>query len=154
MSHTLGMTTTRLLVGAGILVALPACAFWMREPRTAPPEVYVRSAVRELRNGETDKALDVLLRARERFPSSEPVLRWLADEAGVHFYIDTPDLVWANEEMVSICVDQPGERKVRLPQACAVKDLYENKSVTKGSKSFSADFEDKSTKVFLLTPRE
>jgi hypothetical protein len=84
--------------------------------------------------------------------NNRDLLRWLADEAGVHFYIDTPDLVWANEEMVSVCVDQPGKRKIRLPRACAVKDLYQNKPVSSGSKTFSADFDDKTTRVFLLTP--
>ena len=86
--------------------------------------------------------------------NSRDVLRWLAEKAGAHFYIDTPDLLWANREMVAVCVDEPGERTIRLPGTCSVRDLYEDKDVANAADAFTASFEAKATKVFLLTPEE
>lgn len=86
--------------------------------------------------------------------NNRDLLRWLAERAGVHLYIDTPDLLWANQEMVSICVDEAGPRTIRLPQSAAVKELYSGQQLSPSGDSVTIDFEANATQVLLLTPTE
>ncbi len=80
------------------------------------------------------------------------LLRWFARQAGVHFYIDTPDVVWANRDMLAISVKRPGPRTIHLPAARDVADLFRGVKVARGTREFSAEFTDKATRVFVFTP--
>lgn len=78
------------------------------------------------------------------------VLRTLAQEAGVHFYIDTEDVVWASRQLVAVCVNQGGQRTVRLPHRGSVEDLYTGEKVASGVTEFRADFAPRQTRVFIV----
>ena len=83
------------------------------------------------------------------------LLRNLAEFAGVHLYVDTPDVVWACEDMLAICVNEPGTRRVRLPGRRTVTDLYRDERVAVQDAGmfaveFETDFEARSTRVFTL----
>ena len=78
------------------------------------------------------------------------LLRRIARLGGVHSYIETEDVVWASREMLAICVHQPGKRKITLPRAATVHDLYAGQEIAKGTASFEADFDPNATRVFLL----
>ena len=86
--------------------------------------------------------------------NNRELLRWLAEKAGVHLYIDTPDLLWANEEMVSICVDEAGPRSICLAQPAAVEELYSGQRLSDAGDSVVIDFEADETQVLLLSPVE
>ena len=82
------------------------------------------------------------------------LLRRIAESAGVHLTIDTPDVVWASRDMVAVCVDKPGKRVIRLPRKCSVRDLYTGAQLAANADHFEADFADKATRVFILqTPK-
>lgn len=70
--------------------------------------------------------------------------------APVGHYLDTEDVVWASRDMVAISVQQPGARTIQLPRAADVSDLYQATEIGRGVRSFSADFKDRSTRVFVL----
>jgi len=78
------------------------------------------------------------------------LLRRLSQLAGVHQYLDTEDVVWASRDLVAISVQQPGARTIQLPRSADVSDLYQATEVGRGVRSFSADFKDRSTRVFVL----
>lgn len=78
------------------------------------------------------------------------VVRALARKAGVHLYIETPDVVWAARDMVSVSVKDPGTRTIRLPEPRDVRDLYTGQEVAPRTGEFSADFADRATRVFVL----
>ncbi len=78
------------------------------------------------------------------------LLRRLSQLAGVHQYLDTEDVVWASRDMVAISIQQPGARTIQLPRAADVSDLYKATEIGRGVRSFSADFKDRSTRVFVL----
>lgn len=78
------------------------------------------------------------------------VLRRLAKLAGVHQYIETEDVVWANRDMVAVCVHQPGPRTITLPGTATVRDLYTGEEIAKSAHRFEASFEPNATRVFVL----
>jgi len=80
---------------------------------------------------------------------STEVVRSIAQYAGVHSYIDTPDVVWAARSMVAVSVKEPGRRTVRLPGAATVRDLYSGDIVAEDVDEFEADFSDRATRVFV-----
>jgi hypothetical protein len=77
-------------------------------------------------------------------------LRRLADAAGVHEYIQTPDVVWASRDMLAVCVNKLGRRKISLPQRVNVKELYSGSVIGKGIDTFEIDFEPQETMLFAL----
>ncbi len=78
------------------------------------------------------------------------LLRRFGEKAGVHFYIDTPDQVWATRDMLGICVNDAGARKISLPRAATVRDLYRGGILARNERVFEADFEPLETRLFAL----
>jgi len=78
------------------------------------------------------------------------LLRRLAQEAKVHLYLDTPDVVWASRDLVAVCVKEPGRRTISLPAQRDVADLYTGAAVARGAAAFEADFASRATRVFRL----
>jgi len=78
-------------------------------------------------------------------------LQRLADEAGVHRYIETEDVVWACRNLVAVSVHRPGRRTIRLPRRAAqVTDLWSGRTVAVDSDRFEAEFDARTTRVFVL----
>ena len=75
----------------------------------------------------------------------------LAAAAGVHRYIDTPDVVWANRSQVAVCVDQPGKRTIRLPEPRRVREMFSGQTVSNSPvSSFDWEFSRGETALFEL----
>lgn len=81
---------------------------------------------------------------------STALLRRLAQQAGIHLYLDTPDVVWASRDLLAVCVKEPGRRSIRLPGQRDVSDFYTGAEVAKDANAFDADFGDRATRVFRL----
>jgi hypothetical protein len=80
----------------------------------------------------------------------EPLLRRLAQLAEVHQYIDTDEVVWANHDMVALTVRQPGKRTIRIPRTADVADLMSGSMIARECNSFTAEFAENGTRVFVL----
>ncbi len=79
------------------------------------------------------------------------LLRRIAGEAGVHLYIETPDVVWACKDMLAVSVHQPGKRTIRLPAARTIRDLYGgNAEIAARARSMEVEFGARTTRVFVL----
>ena len=79
-----------------------------------------------------------------------PLLRNIAKAAGVHLYIDTPDVVWASKQLLGVCVHNGGPRTIHLPRAAKVRDLYDGTTLGDGGDSFEADFAPDATRLFAI----
>jgi hypothetical protein len=80
------------------------------------------------------------------------LMRAIVESAGVHTYVETEDVVWANRRMVAVSVKAGGRRKVRLPHAGRVRDLYTGECVARGASEFEAAFAERATRVFVVEP--
>jgi len=58
--------------------------------------------------------------------------------------------VWANRQMVAVSVKAGGRRKVRLPHAGRVRDLYTGECMARDASIFEADFVERATRVFVV----
>ena len=77
--------------------------------------------------------------------------RNLAKLAGIHQYIETPDVVWANKSMLAVCVDKPGPRRITLPRPAKVTELYSSKVISaEPVTTFTIDFQENATLLFKL----
>jgi hypothetical protein len=81
-------------------------------------------------------------------PLPGTVLRRLAAMAGVHLYVDTPDVVWASRSLLGVSVQEAGTRTIRLPREAQVRDLYTGETIGARVRSFEAHFGDHATRVF------
>ncbi len=82
------------------------------------------------------------------------LLRHLASSAGVHLYIDTPDVVWACRDLVAVSVRNAGVRTIRLSRVCDVQDLYTGAKIAANVREFHTKFAAASTRIFVLqTPQ-
>ncbi len=79
-----------------------------------------------------------------------PLLRHLAQLAGVHLYIDTEDVVWASHDIVAVSVLRTGSRTIQLPRPANVSDLYQATEIGQNIRSFKAEFPERGTRVFVL----
>lgn len=78
------------------------------------------------------------------------LLRRIAEAAGVHEYITTEDVVWASQDLVAVCVKDPGRRTISLPRKADVTDLYSGEKLGTAVDRIEADFADRATRVFVL----
>jgi hypothetical protein len=76
----------------------------------------------------------------------------LAQLAGVHRYIDTPDVVWASRGLLAVSVNQAGRRAIRLPAPARITDLYGGKLVAEHAESFEADLAAADTGLWRIEP--
>ncbi len=75
----------------------------------------------------------------------------LAKLAGIHRFIDTPDVVWANKSMLAVSVDKPGKRTINLIKPAKVTELYSGRQIAETpAKTFEADFPENATLLFKL----
>ncbi|HET6384923.1 MAG TPA: beta-galactosidase [Armatimonadota bacterium] len=78
------------------------------------------------------------------------LLRSLFGAAGVHQYIETPDVVWATNDLLAVSVGQGGKRRIRLPRTARVQDLYAGTPPVPAADSFEIDFPIRATRLFAL----
>ena len=73
-------------------------------------------------------------------------------KAGVHRYIETADQVWAAHDLLGICVQEAGERAIRLPvPASSLHDAYTGEDFTPDDGGvFHVDFAALSTRLFVI----
>ena len=78
------------------------------------------------------------------------LLRALAQEAGMHFYAQAGDVVYANRSLLAVSVNEGGVRTVRLPRPADVYDLYEGREVGRRITTFTADIPSQATKLWRI----
>ncbi len=79
-------------------------------------------------------------------------LRKIAEEAGVHFYIDENTPVYANDKLLCIHVKDGGKKTVSLDKKYSkVTELYTGKIVSQNADKFEYDFKTPDTALFELS---
>jgi hypothetical protein len=78
------------------------------------------------------------------------LLRRLAQQAAVHLYIDTEDVVWASQDLLAVSAKDAGPRTVHLPREATVSDVFSGQPVGSSGRSFEAVFSERQTKLWRL----
>jgi len=79
-----------------------------------------------------------------------PLLRGIAKRAGVHIYVDTDDVVYANKLLVAVHTRYSGKRHIVLPKPSAVVDAFTRKTIARNAKAFDVHMERGTTGIWLL----
>jgi hypothetical protein len=80
------------------------------------------------------------------------VLRHLARQAGVHLYVETGDQVLAGREFLAIHAGSDGERTVRLPAPCDVREADNGGWVGRGVAELRVKLRRGQTAIWNTTP--
>ena len=89
---------------------------------------------------------------RPERPMSTEELRRLLAGAGAHVWLDTGDVVFAGRGCLTVHASRPGPKRIRLPMACDVSELFGASPLRQGVAEFSEDMDFGETRVFLLSP--
>lgn len=79
-----------------------------------------------------------------------PLLRGVAKTAGVHVYLDTDDVVYANDLLLAVHTRYSGTRRVALPRPCNVTDAFTHKRIAANAAAFDIHMEKGTTGIWLL----
>ena len=78
------------------------------------------------------------------------ILRDIARLAGVHLYVESNDVVYANRSLLSLTVNDGGKRTIKLPYPVDVYDLFDDKPVGTNISEFTVDMQPKSTRLWRI----
>ncbi len=79
------------------------------------------------------------------------VLRALAKRAGVHVYVNEDIVVYANNSLLSVTVDDPGRRTVRLRRPSTIEDGFTGEILGRDIRELDVEFGERQNRLFLLT---
>lgn len=81
---------------------------------------------------------------------SRHILRGIFNDAGVHQYIDTEDIINVNKSFLSIHTKDGGKKKVVLSSPRKIKELFTKKDIGNNLASFEIEMEPVSTLLFQI----
>ncbi len=79
------------------------------------------------------------------------VLRALAKRAGVHVYVNEDIVVYANNSLLSVSVDDPGRRTVRSRRPSTIEDGFTGETLGRDIRELDVEFGERQSRLFLLT---
>jgi hypothetical protein len=82
-------------------------------------------------------------------PVPSSLLRELLRSAGIHIYIDSDDVLYANESFIAIHTAKGEVKNIRLPREREVWDVFEGRRIGK-VKEWRVDVPTHQTILFLL----
>ncbi len=78
------------------------------------------------------------------------LLRNVLRASGVHTYVDSDDVVSADARFLALTASEPGTKRVVLPRATAVRDLYTDRVIGASVSQFELPMVAGETRLFLL----
>ncbi len=84
---------------------------------------------------------------------SAKILRNICRYAGVHIYLETEDLLYANKHFIVIHTKQEGLKVIKLPVKANVYEVFDNRIVGKKITQFKEDLPAKKTAIYFLEYR-
>ena len=79
-------------------------------------------------------------------------LRALARQAGVHFFHDRDDTLYASRSFLTVSADGAGERRIRLPRLCDVFAPFTGEPLARGVTEFVRVLRDMETLLIRYSP--
>jgi hypothetical protein len=143
---------TRGLVGKTVGTApgdIPV--FWVGDPQATP--------LGKLRGGDRiglamrkfDDWTSIYLAA----PSPTPdLLREVARVAGVHIWHEGQDVLYVDRSFFAVHTREAGTKRIRLPRATDVVDLFSGEVVVRGVREFTFDAPAGVTRIYYLGPAD
>jgi len=83
-------------------------------------------------------------------PLPPALLRNLARLAGVHLYLDTDDIVYANQSFLAVSTNAGGVRRIRLPRVTDVVDAFSGNVLARQADAYEVELPQASTSLFFL----
>ena len=124
--------------------------------RVADYSVYVLPNAFSLSNDEKAAIARLEAAGKRIVRIPEPIdvdeLRSRLASAGAHVYLDTGDVVFAGRGYLAVHASSAGEKHVRLPYPCNVKEIFRNGSERKRVVEFAECMEFGETHVYSLVP--
>lgn len=81
---------------------------------------------------------------------SSKILRNICRYAGMHIYLDTDDLVYANRHFIVVHTKKQGEKTIKLPVKADVYEIFENRLIGKNINQFCEKIPEKTTRIYFL----
>lgn len=81
-----------------------------------------------------------------------PLLRAFAIDAGVHLYVDTEDVVYANASFLGLHGNDAGRRTLRFRRPVRVRDVDTDRVLADEASTLDVELPEKSTALFEITP--
>ncbi|HRV05081.1 MAG: Beta-galactosidase [candidate division TA06 bacterium ADurb.Bin131] len=78
------------------------------------------------------------------------ILRNICKFSGVHIYLDTDDLLYANRHFVVVHTKTKGEKTINLPVEANVYEAFENRCIGKSIKRFTEFIPARCTRIYFL----
>jgi hypothetical protein len=75
-------------------------------------------------------------------------IRELARMGGAHIYYEGPDATYIGPGLIGIHAQEPGRKTINLPYPANVRELYTQRDISKGAKSFSVEVKLYETMLF------
>jgi hypothetical protein len=75
----------------------------------------------------------------------------LAKRAGVHAYVNEDAVVYANNSLLSVTVDDPGRRTIRLRRPSTIEDGFTGETLGRDTSELDVEFGERQSRLFLLT---
>lgn len=82
------------------------------------------------------------------------VVREFAKKCGCHIYTDKEDVLYANENFITVHSSHNGKTEIALPEKCDVVELYEDKIYGENTDNITFDMYYGETKMFYLKKSE
>jgi hypothetical protein len=79
-----------------------------------------------------------------------PLLRNIFEQAGVHVYSKSNDLIYANNTFVSFTANQAGRQKLLLPKSSTLTDAFSGEKLAENVKSYEFEAKQYETRIFRL----
>jgi len=78
------------------------------------------------------------------------LLRNVLEASGVHTYVDSDDVLSADARFLALTASEPGTKRVVLPRATTVRDLYADRVIGTNVAEFELPMVEGETRLFLL----
>ena len=85
-------------------------------------------------------------------PIGEDELRARLASAGAHVYLDTGDVFFSGRGYLTIHASEAGEKRIRLPFSCDVREVFHSAPERKGVTEFTEMMKFGETRVYSLAP--
>lgn len=82
---------------------------------------------------------------------SSGILRKIAQDAGVHIYLDTDDLLYHNKSFIGVQARTAGKKTIYLPEKSDIYDLFNDKVIGNDISEFTLDMKKHETALFHIS---
>jgi hypothetical protein len=85
---------------------------------------------------------------------SSPVLKGIAQKAGVHLYGSGDDVLYVNRSFIGIHTSRPGKRTLHFPKPVDLYDVYNDKTIATKAKEVALDLPVRYSALYFMGAKQ